>query len=324
MITTPRLSMRKIAAIILVATGSFLEIYFYHTRFLADGLQWWLSIIIGVALTVFLSVLTIMRRNLAILAIAIPLIVFSIVTTIAGQVSHLSMLQDTRSVSAASEATGQDMASYYREQISALNDEYRGNQERLAADLDVLATWKTNAVTPLRERQREIERLRADYESRLVATSGELSTHESVERVELNIYATIADHTGWGAFAAQIILQAALSVFIALMAPVGIILLTTEEILPAPEPEPVGEEQIPTTVDRWVDISWVNYLRGNDRHLMSKAKVLEFDRRQGNNLSSEEYDRILRLALDRRVVEHNAEGQLVPKVSTSLAKQLLA
>ena len=74
--------MKKTFAISLIIIGSALEIYYYAQRFYNDGIKIWLSIIIGISLTLFLSLLMLKRESKTIWLLIIPLAFYSVLCTI--------------------------------------------------------------------------------------------------------------------------------------------------------------------------------------------------------------------------------------------------
>jgi hypothetical protein len=84
---------KKLFCILMIGLGSFLEIHYYKFRFENDGIETWLAIIIGIALTLFLCLAIFERKKKLMKLLIISLVIYSVLATSAGQSFSLSLFQ---------------------------------------------------------------------------------------------------------------------------------------------------------------------------------------------------------------------------------------
>ena len=312
--------MTRLSAALLIVLGSFLEILYYSIRFTQDGSSLWLSIVIGAALTLFLAVLTMLRRdNRWSVPAAFVLAAYSVFATAAGQAAALGLIQNERSQDDAQQAIAADAIDDYRTNVARLDRE----EADLLASVEGMtlrerAIWATRGVAPMRERQETIAAERREWQDRIDAERSRLTTHETVERVERDIYAFYASVIGGDPRVIQITLQVVLSVFIAMMAPAGIIMLTREPT--EPDPEPV-ETEYQKQARSWAYISWFGIRSGGKTRLLKMESVKRFADKKAwpNDL----FAQVLHDAIRRAIVIEEANGAIVPAVSEEAAVEML-
>jgi hypothetical protein len=238
----------------LICLGSFLEVYYSAYRYIQDGIPVWLGIIIGLALNVFLMICMIQKRHV----LALCLIVFSIISTSAGQTFSLIQKQSSEIVAAAlpeveelrkeSEELGNEKSkieAQIEETVKTLQDRYQ---------------WR-NTLAAAEDRKREIERLILSNRERIDS----LSDVQKTKIKENNIYTFYEGLTRdiFKADALKFILHTILSVFIALMAPAGILALGSEERKEKPKEKKkplVGGKYIDGK--KWLALMWSGEKKG--------------------------------------------------------------
>lgn len=299
--------MRRLAAAFLIPIGSFLEVYYYAERFRQDGTPFWLALVIGVALTLFLSVLTILRSSRLMVVGALALAGYSIICTAAGQAFSLGLVLDERAKAAATEAISSDEVDEIKARISALDSEDEEIRQALAGmSASDMANWYTRGVAPLRARQTEISKERSGLEARLAQVRSTMTTHAGVDTVELNVYDYYSGLTGIGAKTLQLILQFALSAAIAAMAPTGIILLTWKREDPKPEEqEEEGAAFTKDDADIWVRMSFAGVRKRGHDYLVNQDSVKRYASLRGWDVSR--YDSVLTAAVAYGIVREDGD-----------------
>ena len=116
---------KKFYPIILVILGSFLEIYYYYFRFSVDGVNIIVSIIIAVALTVLLTLVSIYYSRKIAWFLLIPLAIYSIITTSSGQSFSLGIVRDENTAELAQELNRNDEINEFKMEIEILNIEFQ-------------------------------------------------------------------------------------------------------------------------------------------------------------------------------------------------------
>lgn len=313
--------MTKISAAILITLGSFTEIWFYILRFQQDGTETWLSTIIAAALTLFLAALTLLRhQNRWAIPAAFALAAYSVFCTTAGQSAALGLIQNERSQEDAQQAIAVDAIADYRQNIDRLDREEEDIRERIASmTTDDIAYWTTRGIEPFEDRKNAIAAERQEWQDRIDAERDTLTTHEAVERTERNVYAFYASVIGGDPRVIQIILQVVLSVFIAMMAPTGIIMLTLENREPEPEiePEETVDPEFARQARSWAWISWHGIRAEKSDRLMALDAVKRAA--DSKDLRNDLFETILDESVSRGIVSIRDDGYYVPAVSEAEA-----
>jgi hypothetical protein len=254
-------------SVVLIALGSFLEVYYYAFRFMQDGIEIWLGVTIGIALTVLLQLTVIIREIKYIKILTFALIAYSVLCTSAGQTFSLQ----------------QETVQQAQEQVREINrNEEKADIEKRIADIDSrlidIRNQKNQTVRTLEDRFEwkntlaKIEQIEAD----LNAERGSLATRLSELREQItsnvqiqvetsNIYIFYEQLTGIPKDWLKFILHTILSLFIAIMAPTGIIGITSGENKKEQQAEEPKEELTlvkkqpyswGASVSKWIEINW--------------------------------------------------------------------
>ena len=319
--------MIRLSAAILIILGSFTEIYFYVYRYTAEGSPLWLSIIIGAALTIFLAVLTMMlKASRWYLLPALALGAYSVMMTAFGQRAALGIIIEEQSEHTAQQAITVDAITDYRVNIQRLNRE----EAQLLSSTEGLtlrdrANFRTYGIAPIEERKAAIAEERRYWQALIDAERSELTTHETVERTELNVYAFYASVIGGRQESIQIFLQVVLSVFIALMAPAGIIMLLGSRPKPKPrakaKPKKMPDPEYARQVKQWAFISWVGIRAGRHARLMDIDPVKRAAK--SKDIPCDLFDKVLANAARRDILKKDTEGHYTPTVSEEEAVRIL-
>lgn len=213
--------MRKnITAFILIVVGVSLEIYYYGTRFIADGTWGPLAFFIGAGLNLLL-ITTVRKKKARYKILSFALVVFSVVSTSAGQT--FAMIQ--KGEREAKEVTAPEIASIEKEneelekEIAELNSQITGT----VTTLEDRYEWR-NTLTKA-EKQREEKRAKINENRKRLYELRDGKKILSDERETVYTFYSGILRGKIGADMLKFILHTILSVFIALMAPVGILSL---------------------------------------------------------------------------------------------------
>lgn len=269
---------KKIQAWTLIALGSFLEIYYYQARFTADGIILPLAVIIAVALTVFLELSVIGRRYW----IAMPLIAYSIIATSAGQAFDLGLQTRYHRASDQEQAALASRIDWLDEQIDTIQEQI----EATVSSLQDRAVWRTTLA--------RAEELQAEYRTERTELSGRL--YELTRDRGVNVYEFYAGLTGWSAEVIQTILQFALSVFIAMMAPFGIVMLPGG---PARERVDIGPY-----IDRWVQTNWIGVRTGKSASILKRDTMQDYLATRGGAIPDPVCDRLEKLCQEKKILDN--------------------
>lgn len=263
---------QKAISIILISLGSFLEIFYYYERFNSSGAHWSISIIQGVALTILLMGLFLLRAKWFVWIIIIPLGLYSVFNTSAGQKDSLEKKVKTESSELNTELI-KDLERQRDRKLQAYEDE-----KNLQADsfetLQEKARWRSTASVSdetISETDSEIDSIEAEIRSLRSTTT--IATTGKIE---------------W--------FQVALSFFIAMMAPVGVVLWPV-----------IKEDETDwyPLVKKWVNTNWIGIRTNKNRHIMNKDAFLDYHAVRGFTFRADLYDKILSAAIKIKCVDKN-------------------
>lgn len=245
---------------LLILLGSFLEIYFYYKRFVQDGVNNYVSCIIAVALTILLTILARYYKTKIIYFLIIPLALFSVFTTSAGQAFSLSVERNKTIETSVGQLNIQDQIEEYKNDIAMINQSLKNLQNVTAAE-DKKDQWKYSGVIKSGvAREKELKKEKVILQEKLNNLRDSQTVRTETVKEETDIYKFYNGLFGISPKWLQFILQTILSFFIAVMSPIGIIILTTkkggEEVIFKPK---IGRERI----GRFVSVSFAFHKIGD-------------------------------------------------------------
>ena len=207
-------------SIILLLGGWFLEVYYYQFRFTGDGTPFIISIIIASTLTLFLTSLFI-NTNKKKIVLRTVLIIFSMFYTISGQNYSYNKSQNVNSVKNSTIQSDENKYNDYTVRIQELDKTIQQKNSLLPDNIKDRTYLNSNGVQPLLNEIKELKKERKEYEE--LRDNLDLS---GIEVVNKSAYEMLADDMGLTSpTPLKLISQALLSLFIALMAPSGLIIL---------------------------------------------------------------------------------------------------
>ena len=291
---------QKLIASILIIFGSCLEVFYYVARFTGDGTNAWIALVQGIALTALLMGLFLLRATGWAWIFIIMVGAFSVFNTAAGQ---------RQSLTVKAEEQAQDINSRV-----ILDLELKLERKRKAYDEAV--NMKSSSFDTVQDQYRWRTAVSSlgidDIESEIDQIEDQIIKLKTIDVDDSEIgrlYSFYADLIGADPEWLQFWLQVALSLYIAMMAPVGIL------IFPKPEAEDMTEY-----IEHWVHASWVGVRQGrDDKALLSKDKYIKFASDRGHKVSSDLYDRIKKAAVRAKVVDNNTvtvnnEGEAIKAI----------
>lgn len=211
----------------MMLSGWFLEVYYYWFRLTGDGVNKYVSIVIGSGLTLLLSSLFYNKKWYKLL-LAIPLICYSVFATTSGQNYSYSQANSINSTQTAIEQNKQRLFEQYTGDIKDIKKDIQTKNDILNMPLEDRAIWKTNGVIPLQQEIDKLEEKLSRYEELQRSVSSTLSTSKETKKENLSAYELLAKDLGLTSpTPLKLASQAILSLFIALMAPIGISILST-------------------------------------------------------------------------------------------------
>lgn len=329
--------MKKLFSAALISIGSFLEIFFYYWRFKQEGIPAWLSVIIGSSLTLLLTASVYQRRYKWAIFIIIPLSLYSVFATSAGQAFSLNeKIKDEEQASVDAENNNENIKEI-ENQITEINEEIFMIQAAMKKTVDSLENaWDYRGT--LERSQKRIDILREDRKQLtedLKTMREKSTTHEKVKTRANNIYTFYADMIHFSDYWLQFILQTILSAFIAIMSPIGLILYnsdgkeTEKEIIkPVQKYSQKRNKNIPKVskekIDQWVFINWYGIRCDKSRYIIPEKSYINYFKRNKMQFDKKFYDKILEKAQalqfiddNRIIIEKNEE-----KVKSGLYKEI--
>jgi type II secretory pathway pseudopilin PulG len=297
--------MKKLFAILLIIFGSFLEIWYYKFRFENDGIESWLAITIGIALTLFLALAVLKNKK----SLIIALIIYSILATSAGQSFSLSKYENVISKQDAYEKNYQDNITELENRIKRLDNEYDKIQSDInnsVSNLEDRHNWR-RIIREANARLDTIESERTKLQAELSRLRSTATTHETIEKKSTNVYLFYNNLTGSiiGSDWWQFIFQTILSLFIALMAPLGIIIIIAhKKRLPKKITKTIKDDDYwRPWVERWVHASWIGKRTGKSDKILPADAFFEFTSTRGKPFTKTMYNLILNVAKEKKLLD---------------------
>jgi hypothetical protein len=216
---------KKIFCVALITLGVMLDTYFYAFRFIADGLPVFIAIASGIMLELLLSFAVYRTRYSKVYAaVAIALTAFAVVQTSAGQT--FALLSHTASIGVETE---NKTAAFTIEQCKQNVERLTTEANAITVQLRSLQSTEARAlyagtIARANNRLSEITRERSRLMDTLLKTSSSTVTDARTEDQKKSIYGFYASMVHWGKDDwLKFIFHFALSVFIAISAPIGIV-----------------------------------------------------------------------------------------------------
>lgn len=303
--------MIKLFSILLITIGSFLEIWYYWYRFSNDGIDIWLGITIGIALTLFLALAILNRKKKGIKLLILSLIIYSVLATSAGQSFSLSIIEKEETQNTIAEEYRQDDISDIETRIKEINTEYETIQNNINATVETLhdrGTYRT-ALGKAETRLSELNIERTKLRTELTELRQEAITYEDIEQKKTNVYQFYYELTGIPEKWLQFILQTILSIFIAIMAPLGIITIQGIKNSVVEKTEKQLQEKKKKDwnrlIDKWVDINWTGIRSGKSKKILPKKTFLQYTDKHEQKYTEKEYNIIYKSAIITRCIDKN-------------------
>ncbi len=301
--------MIKLFAILLIIFGSFLEIYYYAYRFTNDGIETWLSIIIGITLTLLLCLAILNRNKKHIPLLIITLIIYSILATSAGQSFSLSLFQKEDIQEDIQEEYRQDEIEEIKYRIEQIDEKYSQIQSGInetAQTLHDRGVYRT-ALEKAENQQLLLNEERSQLQGRLTELRQEAISYEGIEERKTNIYEFYNRLTFITESWLQFFFQTWLSIFIAIMAPLGI--TTLQDIKPKKEEEQEPRQTWIKLIEKWVHINYFGIRSKKSRNILSETNFFEYTKSHGKEFSKRNYNKIKNIAIKTKCI--NSSGMII-------------
>lgn len=294
----------KAAAILLIIFGWIQEIYYYHYTFTANGLSTITALTAGASLSLLLGYFS-YKKNYPLF---IALLIFSIITTVLGQTASYSTKQQAYSIDTAVKTELTATKQYYTDQIEQLNDTIQLNENLLPKTVQERANWATKGVKPLEEKIEKLKAERSEYEQLLSDVSNKLSTGTK----EFTAFESITkDLPFLSPIVIKYVFIVFMSLFIALMAPAGITILSTGNT--QVKPKRVEKSRVATKKEDIYSV-YANARYGNSEQpgtLKSRKDVCE-----STGMSYSDFNKITKRAVQAELIAVQG-NKSVPMVSRS-------
>lgn len=289
-----------ILPVLLIIFGWVLEIYYYWWRYTSDGIDSWVSLVSGIALTLFLSILTKFWKinPKFFVTIGVFLIVYSVFCTSAGQSYSLQLIQQENEREIAKLEDTRREANRIDNTILSLQNRYDLIEEQkneFITTFDDRYSWK-NTLQTAEDSQRAIQSDILNYRAQ------KEQLIDSVEIKPPDIYTYYSGLFGLDNKWLQFILQTLLSLFIAVMAPVGILIWPVKQKIRKPY---VKQKQTwKDFIEPWVEINWTA-VRANRTNptIIPRQGFFDHARKHNYNFTDDIYDKIHARAIEENVVD---------------------
>lgn len=290
---------KKYFPTILIIFGSFLEIYYYYYRFSQDGIPWWLSIIIGASLNLLLAISVMQRKNKFTWALMAALFAYSVLATSAGQSFSLGVKSQNESKQIAKEKNIDIRIQEYRQ----LKSEYQTEKKSINDKLNGIGLWsrKNNYIEEvkiLEDRRNFLDNKIIELDNKIENLFSDISINQDVEIKETNIYKFYEKLTKISNEIIQFLFHTLLSVFIALMVPIGILSIGKEK-------KYIKIKVKTDYIDQWVRISWVGVRSGRTQKILPKDTFLKFMESKKENFPVKKYDELKKIAKKLNIIDND-------------------
>lgn len=289
-----------ILPVLLIIFGWILEIYYYWWRYTSDGIDSWISLISGIALTLFLSILTkFWKVNPGFfVTIGAVLIVYSVFCTSAGQSYSLQLIQQENEQELAKQEDSRREADRIDNTIKSLQERYdliESQKNEFITTFDDRYNWK-NTLQTAEDSQIAIQNEILSYRSQ----KEELIDSVAVRPPDIYTYYSklFKIDNQWLQFA----LQTLLSLFIAVMAPVGILIwpIKTKQRRTYTKKKQTWKDFI----DPWVEINWTAVRAGRvNPTIIPRQGFFDHAKKHNYNFTDDIYDRIHAKAIEKKIVD---------------------
>ena len=239
--------MKKIIGSILILTGVTLEVLYYYQRYISEGTFPVWAMVQGIALTALLvGLFLLVSDNWLLWLLIVPLALYSIANTSAGQRQSLVMKAENEAVTINTERINEIEDSIERKQKRY--DEVSALINNSISDFDEYWEWKNTTA----RYEDELKSLDSDIEA-LKKEKSELLNPDIQISTNMQVYVFWSDILGIdNPDLIQLIMQITFSFFIAIMAPIGAFMLTgSNESIKLGNVSQEKPEQPRADIDTW-------------------------------------------------------------------------
>jgi hypothetical protein len=308
-------------------------------RFLNDGIAPWLAIISGASLTLLLALAVANRKRKWAWILMFCLIGFSILSTSAGQSFSLGVKQKQAALIETSEAYQTDEINNLTNRRDAIDKELSDITQQInktVATLEDRAIWRTT-LAAAEARKTELSKERAETDDKLKSLYSKNTIYDNSDAsVTVNIYDFYSNLIGIKSDTIQFILHTILSVFIAIMSPIGLLSYpqknevrrevknkTKRHVKVKHEPKTLSDKWQPW-VEKWVHANWVGVKSGS-KEILSRIEFDKFCIARGYKFSEAKYNKINKAAsrtncVDKTLIQCYSENEAIEKILAGIVE----
>jgi hypothetical protein len=316
----------------MIVLGSFLEIYYYAFRFTNDGIDLWLATVIGIALTLLLSLAVFMRNLKPVWFLIIPLSIYSVICTSAGQSFSLGLEIKQEKIEQVQAENNQKEIDDTRARITWIDNELailRKQKDETITSLADRYKWK-NTLRIAEAREKELTNERGIQANKLSELRAQATTSQDIKQRLTNIYEFYNQMTGWSPEWLQFSLHTILSIFIALMSPLGIIIITN---MPGERPKRKRKSdykkqdkdtmaKIEGLVEYWVHLNWMGIRSGKSQSILPSGAFYTFIKYRKDTFNEHNYETIFKAAVKLEILE--ADGTIKEKDERKAIQKIIS
>lgn len=266
---------------LILLLSSSLEIYYYYFRFSQEGVNIYVSILIATFLTFFLTLLTAYYYKKFTWFIIIPLFIYSIAVTSAGQNFSLGVTEEKQTINQSQELNRQDEINELQKEIRYLDTEFENISPQIVV-ADIAERYKYEGVIRRAQtRQDEIRTEKKELQEKISGLRIQQTTHSEVEIKTTDVYKFYGNLFSINQNWLKFILQTILSFFIAAGSPFAIILITSKKppsqtTVNQPDPTPPQSDKITDEqITLFVNLTWSWFTHDPKKNMIVPFRLFE-------------------------------------------------
>jgi cellobiose-specific phosphotransferase system component IIB len=241
----------------------------------------------------------------------IPLFLYSVFCTSAGQTFSLLVSEKENAATAVQAEYNLETINDLKYQKKLIQTEIEGINKRInttVGSLEDQYEWKnTYKIATNRKEQLEAQLNEINTQLQKAMTKAIINEDRETAIQTDNIYTFYAQFISLEPKIIQLILHITLSLFIAFMAPIGIILLFSVEHKKKKNKTVHKEKKKidPEKINRWVQLSWSGIRQGKTKKIIPKHVFMKFLKSRGEAFTGDDYDTIKKIAQSCNIIDND-------------------
>lgn len=308
---------KKFVAVVMVALGASLDIYYSYARYKQDGLPIYVSIGIGIAVTFSLMYFAMANKK----GWVALFILYQIITTSPGQTFLFKSINANVGLKETTDVI-KDQNDSIRNEINNINQDIKEKRETLAnigKDLDTQAKYRTT-IKNINESIIALEDKKLEKQKLIVDKTETIINKKRAALSATNIYEFYASIGNWQLSEwIMFILHTFLSFLITIMAPIGASYIVKKDTFKQ-DIKTIVKKELP--LEKWVNLMWTGERREPKIMKAVTAESLEkWCEKNGYDYQSVEHEKKMRKCRELGLISDLGELKTSEKESIKLLKQ---